>query len=275
MTTLNLFRKGNWSSFALSFALLFIVHCNSYAQEVYARVLFTKVEPQNVEQYLKTVKENVKPLLQLAKKNGEIADWFLYQIHHSGTSNDYNFASVILYDSWAKTEKLPDLNALTKQVNPKAPQTSLYTTLNGLRKIVRDELYQRVDVVDGNVMPKYFLLSFMKPSPGMWAEYVKLEKEIWNPIHKELTNAGTRTGWSLWELVFPGGAAHPYNFVTTNGFTDYSKMNEGNYEAAFKKAHPDKKVEDVLDRTGKSRQIVRNELWQIIENTVDVKVAQN
>jgi hypothetical protein len=268
-----LLRKGNWISAAL---VLFLLSSSySYAQEVYARVLYSKVEPQNVESYLKLVKESIKPLLQQAKKNGEISDWALFQVHNTGSTDEYNYCSVLYYDSWTKTEKLPNLDALVKQVNPKSTAPSLYVSLNNLRKNVKIELYSRVDLVGGSPTTKYFVLNFMKPAPGLADEYIRIEKEIWNPMHKELVNTGIRTSWALWQLVFPGGSSLPYNYATSDGFADYAKMNEGDFMAIFKKVHPDKKVEEVADRTSKSRQLVRSELWERIDMIDAAKVASN
>ena len=78
----------------------------SFAQTtppVYALVVFQKVGTGNGAEFENIMKENWKPLHQLRKQNGKITNWALYRVPMTGASNEYNYVTVIYYDSFAKT----------------------------------------------------------------------------------------------------------------------------------------------------------------------------
>jgi hypothetical protein len=61
--------------------------------------------------------------------------------------------------------------------------------------------------------PAYALFEFMKITPGKEAEYRRLEREVWMPIHKERVRTGLIKSWSLWGMRFPGGTAREYDII--------------------------------------------------------------
>jgi hypothetical protein len=44
----------------------------------------------------------------------------------------------------------------------------------------------------------------MKIEPGKRDAYMKMERELWTPIHRERLKAGMIQSWSLWNRRFPG-----------------------------------------------------------------------
>jgi hypothetical protein len=113
---------------------------------------------------------------------------------------------------------------------------------------------------------KYIQVDFMKVKPGNEGAYLDVEKNIWKPVHQEFIKAGTRAGWSLWSSVFPSGSGADYQYVTANFFSDFSKIGAADYTDAFKKAHAGKDVDELNVKTGNSRDLVRSELWEVIDS---------
>jgi predicted component of type VI protein secretion system len=115
--------------------------------------------------------------------------------------------------------------------------------------------------------PAYALLEFMKIAPGKEAEYRRLEREIWMPIHKERVRTGLIKSWSLWGMRFPGGTAREYDIIAV---TTYGKFGdaENSYPAElFKKVHPKMTDEERSSRTSSARSMVRTELTALLDST--------
>ena len=100
----------------------------------------------------------------------------------------------------------------------------------------------------------------------MNAEYVKTEREVWKPIHQAWVNDGKLASWGLWGLVMPGGTSNTHDYVTSNAHTSYKAMAELNYEETFKKVYPGKDMQAIFDATGKTRDLVRSEVWEMIDS---------
>jgi hypothetical protein len=81
-----------------------------------------------------------------------------------------------------------------------------------------------------------------------------------------LLNSGAKAGWSVWSLYFPGGAGLPYQFVAVDDFADFSQIGKVDYSDAFNKVHKDKNLDELLERTTKSRILVKSELWESLDS---------
>lgn len=265
----SLFQKGNWIPFlmVLSFALGSL-SVSAQAPTVFARCIFMKVGLGNEEAFLKTYKENFKPANKIRQQNGKITGWGLYRIHFTGSNDEYNYVTIHYYDSWEKTEGNDNWLELMKAANPKGDAAALLSKAGSLRSIVRESLYLSTDATssDSAHPSKYFEIDYMKLKDGMASEYVKTEKEIWKPLHQVLVNDGKRSVWALWSLIMPGGSSRSHDYVTANGFPSYKQMAGDNYEEAFKKAHPGKDMQAEFDKTLKTRDLVRSEIWELVDS---------
>jgi hypothetical protein len=114
---------------------------------------------------------------------------------------------------------------------------------------------------------KYFEVAYMKASPGKDADYLKIEQEMWKPLHQELIKQGMVRSWSLYGLQFPSGTAEKYDYVTVNAFDQFGQLENpyANFDKALTKVHPGVKVDDFIDRTEKARNLVRSEVWVLID----------
>jgi hypothetical protein len=110
----------------------------------------------------------------------------------------------------------------------------------------------------------YVQASFMKVKPGMYDEYVKLEREIWKPIHQERIKQGKITGWGFQEVIFPAGTDREYDFVVVNlvkGWKNIETMWDGIDEIAKKVLNKEQLVR--MDKTEQTRDMIRVELWAV------------
>lgn len=117
--------------------------------------------------------------------------------------------------------------------------------------------------------PKYVQIDYMKVEPGRESDYEKLEREQWKPLHQERIKAGKLRSWYLFGVQFPSGTSEKYNYVTANTFDQFSQL-ENPYAGAdqlMQKVHPGAKVDEFLSRTSKARDLVRSEVWMLIDQT--------
>ena len=67
-------------------------------------------------------------------------------------------------------------------------------------------------------------LDYQKPEPGKTGEYIKLEREIWKPLHQDRVNKGKIISWKLYSVSWPNGAGQEYDFVTIAEFPSFSDL---------------------------------------------------
>lgn len=234
---------------------------------VFAIVEFMKVKPGNETKYLEVEKNIWKPLHQERINQGKITGWILYRVLYTGTQDPYNYATVTLFGGTANLED-PWAGIDPQKVLPDRDMDKDMVETDTSRELVKSHLIMRLDEVYKEGGPgafKYIEVDYMKVKPGNESSYVEVERNIWKPIHNEFINAGQRVGWSLWSIVFPSGSGNDYQYVTANYFPDFQKIGAADYNAAYAKAHADKSVEELDSKTANSRDLVRSELWQVVD----------
>ena len=242
----------------------------SKAQEepmIFAIVDYMKVKPGDVDKYLNVEKMIWKPMHQERIQQGKIIGWHLYEVRYTGSDDDYNFVTVTLFDNPANLEN-PWAGIDAGKILPGKDIAKVFEETLSSRNLVKSNLIirQASAYPDGGPVPfKYLQVDYMKVKPGEEGNYIDVEKNIWLPIHKEFIKAGTRVGWSLWSQQFPGGSELDHQFAAVNYFSDFSKIGMANYVDAFNKAHPGKDINELFEKTGKSRDLVRSELWELLD----------
>lgn len=254
-------------------AFAFVLAClplNGTAQDqsaVFATVDYMKVKPGFEDKYVDLEKNVWKPLHQERINQGKIIGWILFRVLYTGTSDLYNYVTVTVFDNPANLE-----NSWAGVDSPKILAgkdiDKLYKETLNCRDLVKSNLIMREDFAypeGGPVAYKYIQVDFMKVKPGNEGLYLDVEKTIWKPVHNEFIKAGSRVGWSLWSATFPSGSGLDYQFSTVNYFSDFSKIGMANYTDAFAKAHPGKDINELSKKTGDSRDLVKSELWEVVD----------
>lgn len=115
--------------------------------------------------------------------------------------------------------------------------------------------------------PTYALFEFMKIEPGKVAEYRKLERDVWMPIHRQRIRMGLIKSWTLWGMRFPGGLAREYDIIAITTYEKFAAV-ENSYPAdIFKKVHPRMTDDERGLRTSSARAMVRTELAALLDTT--------
>lgn len=256
----------------VSFLLIVVFVLGSFTVEaqapppMYARVSMMKVPQGRQVEFEQFMAETMKPVHSLRREKGKIILWILFRVHFTGANDEYNYAAVNYFSSWENTNENIPFRDLIKEAHPDTDPQEILDKLLELRTITRSLLLYRTDAVEPNppVPSKYVRLDYMKVKPGQTQAYLKVEREDWMPFHNTLVKDGKSTGWGLWQLVFPGGTSSSYDYVTSNRYANYADVLGVNYEEVFRKSSPSKDINDIFNRTTQSRDLVRSELWEVV-----------
>ena len=67
-------------------------------------------------------------------------------------------------------------------------------------------------------------LDYQKPAPGKTADYVKVERELWKPVHQDRVNKGKILSWKLYSVSWPNGEDQEYDYVTVTEFAHFADL---------------------------------------------------
>lgn len=255
---------------SLLFILVFVISGTASLaqapQEVFARVSMMKVKASDQQVFEKFMSDNIKPVHALRRQQGQIFLWILFKVHNVGADDDYNYVGVAYHPSWATTDP-PSFSELLKQVHSDSDAAAIETKWRQLGTLVRQHILYRVEAIEPNppVPSRYVRLDYMRVRPGKNNSYLTLEKDAWLPVHQSLIDDGKCTGWGLWQLVLPGGIDAPYHYVTSQRYAEYEHVLGTDFDAAFKKTHPQKNTPDILEQTTESRDLIKSELWEVVD----------
>ncbi len=119
----------------------------------------------------------------------------------------------------------------------------------------------------------YVTVSYMKVAPGQGDAYVQFEKELWMPVHQERVNAGNILGWYLYGVQSPSGTEVHHNYAVVTVFGSFEAMENSYPEGVWEKVHPDVSSDEVGERTGAARDLVRGETWQLLDQVPETPLA--
>ncbi len=115
--------------------------------------------------------------------------------------------------------------------------------------------------------PKYAMMEFMKIEPGKREDYIRMERGLWMPIHRERIKAGLIKSWSLWNRRFPGGTSHEYDTIVITMFEKFTDVETSYPPDVFTRAHPKMTADERNARTVATRNMVRTEFVQLLDHT--------
>ncbi len=228
---------------------------------------FMKVNPEDHGKYLEVEQELWKPMHQERINQGIIVGWYLYAVEFAGSSDEYNYVIITLYDN-AMTLANPWQPEIPQKVHPGMKLEELMNRTHDSRTHVKSELLFSVATAPEIPLERpaaYMQVNYMKVDPDQQSEYEQWEAEIWMPIHNESIRSGRTTGWGLWSSLFPRGTERPYQYITLNAFSEFSYIFELDFSKPFKNVHPEKDFSEAQKKTRQLRKIVRTELWDLID----------
>jgi hypothetical protein len=143
---------------------------------------------------------------------------------------------------------------------------SLFAQYIETRTVVKREIYTGLAELNMDApTTQYVTLAFMKATPGKDTDYVKMEKDVWLPIHKARMSLGVIKDWGLYEKIMPYDSKSDFDYVTGEFFDDLNAVVDPKYMEAFSKAWPGQDAGKVMQNAMDLRKMVRTELWKVID----------
>lgn len=268
--------KANFSHFfksVVSAALFIMVVCHApmlvMAQESNPLIVvdLMKVKPENASSYVEMEQNIWKPIHQERIKKGLIVGWVMYEVMYAGSDDPYNYVTVNVYANPENLEN-PYKDMKFKEIHPDKELNVEMEKTAKLRTSARRQLMSRANYAypEGAESPadyQYIVVNYMKTLPG--GNFMQVENELAKPVSQQLINSGNWAGWTVWSNVFPRGSAMESNVVTVDYYPDFSTIGTVNYRGAFEQAHPGKDWSEFTQKIGGSRDMVRSELWKLID----------
>jgi hypothetical protein len=104
----------------------------------------------------------------------------------------------------------------------------------------------------------------MKVDPLKDEEYLKMEHDLWRPVHQERIKQGHMRSWTLYAVRFPSGSQRECDYRTVNVYGSLADMDRS-IEDVFRKVHPSIPIAEVGRRTVTARDFRTGELWYQVD----------
>lgn len=204
----------------------------SIAQDkLYLIFEYMRVDGEQQTDYMET--ENFwEKIHQQAAINGDIQGWDLWSLQPGGEDQGFQHLTVTLFDnpvtmmtgvSWEK------LLANAKKAYPEMSEDEITAKINNASK-TRDlavrVYYEQIANTTGDFEMKVGTvasLDIMKVDMGKYSDYVKAEKEVFQPWHQEMVDAGQKGSWELLRVISPIGSETYASHMTVNMYSGYEE----------------------------------------------------
>lgn len=109
--------------------------------------------------------------------------------------------------------------------------------------------------------PLYIQVDYMKVPDGEDGAYVRMEREVWKPLHNERVRRGLLRSWNLYSVLLSTPDL-PYSYVTVNTYDSLEALDNSLPPEVFEAVHGDADLEAMMERTLATREIIHSEIWR-------------
>jgi hypothetical protein len=239
---------------------------------MHAVVTYFKVTPENEGPYVDHVKNVSRKFYQelMAQPGSKLVYWDLARIEFPGDEPAAaNFAGATLWEGVPRDpSELPPDDLFRKASG--LSREEYMKKLRGMRVTVGSTMYRNVAMVSASRDGKEFfrVVTEVRRTPKRMADWVEMERTIWQPLASQQVKDGLLRGWSSWTAVFPYGveASHDAIEVTTHHSFEQAVRGwtGGNFAEYFAKVHPKMNIVTAVDRTRETRTIQRGTIWRVL-----------
>lgn len=261
---------------ALAFVLMAVCVAPALAQQaqpdLYVQVSYIKAVPGQeaaYRSYLTTTGKKVFQEMQAANPNFLL--WTSAEMMYRGMEHgsDFDFVGASVY---AGTPPEPGANndALIMKATGMS-QADLAKKLSAMRTIIGTEVlrYRAGTITPGTLREGDIrVIGRVRIHPGMGDEYYATAKDVAEPVMKARVGAGELKSWSIWQRVFPAGAATSYDSLSVTYFKDLASAIKGLDAAkgaeAFAKTHPGRSFGTYVNNLRDYSQLQQRFVMQVI-----------
>lgn len=108
-------------------------------------------------------------------------------------------------------------------------------------------------------------MNYMNVVPGHEYEYQMYEDKIVRLLHEDRMTRQQMSGWELYKLILPGGINYGYYYSTAD-FNEHLENIEFDFSnELIRQNQPDMDINEFFDNMNRTRDLVRTELWELVE----------
>lgn len=233
---------------------------------------YMKVKPGMHEEYLKLEKA-WKKIHEANIKAGRYKFWELAQVAYpSGVDEAYNYVTRINFSgekqlaAYIEHWQMPDLNTI---LTPE--ERALVDRTPEIRTLVKSEIWAHEDLVVDEDMSNAKLLVFNFfdiPKGAERSDHLRVERDLWKPVHDARIKGGKMKGWVLISKRLPYGSADTYQDATVDLYTGMEQfLNQQNPVPYFEKVHAGKDFGKLFAETDAAGDLIRAEVRMVLDDT--------
>jgi hypothetical protein len=118
----------------------------------------------------------------------------------------------------------------------------------------------------GAAPPPVVEVACMKVDPLKESDYLKLEHDLWRPVHQERIKQGRMRSWTVYEVRYPTGSQRECDYRVVNTYGSLADVDRPIADI-FAKVHPTVPIGEVGRRTIAARDLTKGELWYQVDQT--------
>ncbi|HEY8399102.1 MAG TPA: hypothetical protein VIK80_14260 [Flavihumibacter sp.] len=236
---------------------------------VYLEVNLYKVNPDKIETYLQLMQNFGRRINAAMVRDNKIQGWYFYQVVLSPEiERPYDYVSVKVTTGFSDMiDNMSPLKEYYDKIKTAREPAfeKFYADLLSCQTLVRKEIFlHRAGLDPKTPVSKYVQIDYMKPLPGKRDEYMKMEAEVFYPIHQERIKIGALTDWALYEKYLPFTTKAEYDFVTANFFDNPRAIIDPKYEEAFNNIPNNIDFIRLSGQIDQTRTMVRSDIWKLV-----------
>lgn len=257
-------------------ALVFIsfTYSSAYSQADlgnYFAIQYYKVKPTQENTFINLQRDVWKKIHKARIQNDLLDGWFLSRVvAPSGTNSEYNYLIVFEYDSAEKLTAHFEGYGVNYSTILDTEEIALALRSPEIADMVYEEVWRTADQAfvqnsNNQYQYKYQVFNSMKLKPGVdEAEYLKLEHDIWKPIHEERIRRNMMYGWAMYTMIIPGGTERNYHWATVDFYHNLKDYLTPTIDI-LRIIHGPEKAPIALEKAVSIRDLLKREVRELLD----------
>ena len=202
-----------------------------------------------------------QPVQQELVNQGRKLSWALYAVRYGDRSRCTHY-TVDFYLGREQFERASDFSDVVSKVHPGKDMAGIYAQTVAARDTNESLLWILEDSTDIGAFSHVRINWMSTDDPEA---YVKMEREVFKPVHEAMIAGGQLAGWALYRLASPTGSALPFNYSSADLLYTVTPLD--NQDEAWATVHPDMDALETMEKMDSIRTLVRSETWDLVART--------
>jgi len=233
-----------------------------------------KVKPENNAEFRKWAAGDVHKYAQSRVDSGAVSSWILLRgVIPAGTSAECDYAVVTMYPGIPPHPMdMDELDAALKKAGIAMSGQQYVDRRNSLTTLISNNMFQTRATVGSYKKGDYFVVNYMKA--GDLGEYVDWELKAWKPFAEAMAKDGSRSGWSVNTMVYPGGNDVKFNAVTVDVYSKWESIFDQDSQKFYdmwRKVHPDMELGTTFTQYDKLRHQGDVDIFVVVDAITSTK----